>query len=304
MKPIYVGLMLAMLCGGADLKRPRITGVAHIALYVADVEKAREYYHGLLGFSEPYSLKNPDGTLSMTFFKVNERQYIEIFPERKADTDRLNHISVETDDIEAMRLYLASKGVAVPDKVGLGRIKNKNFNVKDPDGHTVEFVQYEPDGWSVREKGKHLAAGVSSRIMHVGILVGKLEASMQFYGEVLGFKELWRGSRDEKTLSWVNMKVPDGDDYIEFMLYSQLPEETKRGTQHHLCLAVPDIDKALAAIEKLPARRTYTRPLEIRTGINRKRQLNLFDADGTRAELMEVQTVDGKPTPSSKAPAP
>ncbi len=296
--------MLAMLCAGADLKRPRITGVAHIALFVADVDKAREYYHGLLGFSEPYSLMNPDGSLSMTFFKVNERQYIEIFPERKAQTDRLNHISVETDDIEGMRLYLASKGVAVPDKVGLGRIKNKNFNVKDPDGHTVEFVQYEPDGWSVREKGKHLAAGVSARIMHVGVLVGKLEASMKFYGDILGFQELWRGSRDEKTLSWVNMKVPDGEDYIEFMLYSQLPEETKRGTQHHLCLAVADIDQALAELEKLPARKTYARPLEIRTGVNRKRQLNLYDPDGTRAELMELQTVDGKPAPSSKAPAP
>ena len=60
-------------------------------------------------------LNNPDGTLSLTFIKINERQYIELFPERTPATDRLNHISIETDDIEGMRLYLASQGVKVPD---------------------------------------------------------------------------------------------------------------------------------------------------------------------------------------------
>jgi lactoylglutathione lyase len=53
-----------------------------------------------------------------------------------------------------MRVYLASKGFTVPDKPSLGCIKNLSFTVKDPDGHGVEFVQYMPDGWSMREKGK------------------------------------------------------------------------------------------------------------------------------------------------------
>jgi lactoylglutathione lyase len=44
--------------------------------------------------------------------------------------------------------------------------------------------------------------------------------------------------------------------------------------------------------------------MEMRTGINRKRQLNLFDPDGTRSELMEPATIDGTPTPSSTAPPP
>ena len=39
-------------------------------------------------------------------------------------------------------------------------------------------------------------------------------------------------------------------------------------------------------------------------GTNRKRQLNLFDADGTRVELMEPRTVDGQPVPPSTAPPP
>jgi len=294
----------AVFAVSAEPVRPRITGVAHIALYVKDVEKARGYYRDVLGFSEPYSLSNPGGSLALTFFKVNERQYIEIFPEREANTDRLNHIAVETDDIEAMRGYLASKGVAVPAKAGVDRIGNRSFTARDPDGHTVEFVQYMPGSWTVREKGKHQPRGVSSRMMHVGILVGRLEPAMAFYRGVLGFREIWRGSRDGKVLNWVNMQVPDGEDYIEFMLYDRIPEQTRRGSAHHICLMVPDMAKALAAIEALPARQGYKLPLEVRTGVNRKRQLNLFDPDGTRTELMEPATVDGRPAASSQAPPP
>src|SRR5215813_10474132 len=194
--------------------RPKITGVAHIALAVHDIEKARVFYKDFLGFGEPYKLDNPDGSLSLIFIKVNDRQYIELFPEKAANTDRLLHISIEVDDAEAMRAYLRSKGIKTPDKVGKGRIKNSNFNVTDPDGHTVEIVQYEPDGFSVREKGKFMSdARVSDRILHLGIIVGDLAAANRFYGDILGFREIWRGSSNGTTLSWTNMQVPDGEDY-------------------------------------------------------------------------------------------
>jgi lactoylglutathione lyase len=285
--------------------RPKILGVAHIALYAADYQKSRAFYHDFLGFEEPYSLSNPDGTPSMTFFKINERQYIELFPEATPNSDRLNHISIETDNAEAMRQYLASRGVKVPAAVGKGRIGNSNFNIKDPDGHTVEIVQYEPGGWTVREKGKHLSeTRASKHMMHVGIIVLDLDAAMKFYRDVLGFSEFWRGSSSGTELSWVNLRVPDGEDYIEFMLAKEAPGADRRGSMHHLCLEVPDMQTAVAALEAKSYRKQYTRTLETRTGVNRKRQTNLFDPDGTRTELMEPVTIDGKPTPSSTAPPP
>lgn len=302
---MVAALLTAGLLAAQDLPRPKITGIAHIALFVKDVEKARNFYSGLLGYDEVFRLNNPDGSLSMSFIKVNERQYIEISPEKQAGSDRLNHISVEVDDAEAMRKYLASRGVKVPEKVGVGRIGNHNFNIKDPAGHTVEIVQYMPNGWSVRDKGKAVpATRVSTHIMHLGIIVNELEPQMKFYREVLGFQETWRGSKDNKTLSWVNMKVPDGDDYLEFMLHDPVPEPTKRGTAHHICLSVPNIEKTLETLKPRAEATGYKRPLEIRTGINRKRQMNLYDDDGTRTEVMEPNTVDGKPTPPSTAPWP
>jgi catechol 2,3-dioxygenase-like lactoylglutathione lyase family enzyme len=304
MRKLAVLLVLTPLLA-AQPQRPKVLGVAHIALFVSDIEKSREFYKDFLGFSEPFQLNNPDGSLSLTFIKVNDRQYIELFPGLEGGADRLNHISIETDNAEAMRVYLASKGVKVPDKTPKGRIRNSNFNVKDPDGHTVEIVQYEPDGWSMREKGKFMThARISERMLHVGIIVGDLSAAQKFYGDILGFHEIWRGSSRGDVLSWTNMQVPDGEDYVEFMLYKDLPAPDNRGTQHHICLLTPDIERAKASLEPKAYKSAYTRPMEIRTGTNRKRQLNLFDPDGTRVELMEPVTVDGKPTPSSTAPPP
>jgi lactoylglutathione lyase len=147
-------------------------------------------------------------------------------------------------------------------------------------------------------------ARISGHMMHVGIIVNSLEPAMKFYQDVLGFQEIWRGSRDGKVLNWVNMKVPDGDDYVEFMLHDPVPGPTQRGTAHHICLGVPDIEKSAAVLRDRIGAAAYTRPLEIRTGTNRKRQLNLYDPDGTRTELMEPKTIDGQPTPPSTAPPP
>src|SRR5437867_3260260 len=107
-------LLPASLLLGQDIARPRILGVAHIAVFAKDYEKTKAFYRDFLGFEEPYSLPKPDGTPAMTFFKINERQYIELFPETTPNSDRLSHISIETDNADAMRQYLASRAVTVP----------------------------------------------------------------------------------------------------------------------------------------------------------------------------------------------
>jgi lactoylglutathione lyase len=298
-------LTTGLLAQAQPPERPRILGIAHVALRVSDIEKSRAFYKDFLGFTEPFSLSNPDGALSLTFIKVNDEQYLELFPGLDSGADRLHHLAFQTDDAERLRVYLASRAVRVPDRVPKGRIGNLNFNITDPDGHTLEIVEYAPAGWSMREKGKFMPSNrISRHILHAGILVGDLAAARHFYGDILGFREIWRGSSDGKTLSWVNLQVPDGGDYVEFMLYRDLPSPGHRGVQHHIALETPSVAAALTELEQRPYRKTYTRPLEPRIGINRRRQLNLFDPDGTRTELMEPVTVDGQPAPPSNAPPP
>ncbi len=286
-------------------QRPHITGLSHIALYVHDMDKTRAFYKDFLGFAEPYSLTNKDGTLHLTWIKINDRQTIELFPEKEAGSDRLYHVALETDDAVGMRDYLAAHGVAVPEKVGKGKIGNLNYFIKDPDGHIVEIVQYMPEGWTALDRGKDMPpTRISTYMPHVGILVGNLDAAKGFYEGILGFHEIWRGSKNSEVLNWVHEQIPDGKEFIEFMLYSELPAPDNRGKYHHLCLQVPDMEKAKAILEKRAPLIGYIKPMEIQTGVNRKRQLNVYDPDGTRVELMEPRTVDGIPAPPSTAPPP
>ena len=303
--------MITALCtalplfGADEPQRPPITGLSHIALYVHDMEKTRAFYKDFLGFAEPYSLTNKDGSLHLTWIKINDRQSIELFPETETNSDRLYHVALETDDAVGMRDYLAAHGVKVPDKVGKGKIGNLNYFIKDPDGHIVEIVQYATNGWTMLNQGKFLPdTRIATNMPHMGILVGDVDAAKAFYEGILGFHEIWRGAKNPAILNWIHEQIPDGKGFLEFMLYSDLPDPDKRGKYHHLCLEVPDIEKAKATLEQRAARIGYTRPLEIQTGVNRKRQLNVYDPDGTRVELMEPKTVDGIPAPASSAPPP
>jgi len=298
-------VLFASIACAKETKRPRIVGVSHIAFFAHDMDKSLAFYKEFLGFDEPFRLDRPDGGLICTFIKINDRQCIELFPEREAGTDRLYQVAFEIDDAEAMRTYLASCGIQVPEKVVKGRIGNMNFSIKDPDGHTVEFVQYLPDGRTLQDAGKHMPGSrISSHIKHAGFTVRHLDRSLAFYGGILGFRETWRGANNDTMLQWVNLKLPDGDDYIELMLYRDPPSLPRLGTMNHLSLEVPEVPKAAALLESRPERKSYARTLEVRTGTNRKRQMNLYDPDGSRSELMEPGTVDGVPAPSSKAPPP
>jgi catechol 2,3-dioxygenase-like lactoylglutathione lyase family enzyme len=304
----WVGVLLVaagLLNAQTTPRRPRIVGISHIALFAHDYERSRAFYGEFLGFEEPYSLKNPDGSSIMSFFKVNDHQFIELYPEQEANSDRLSHISLETDDIGALRVYLKSKGVSVPEQASPTRIGNLSFDVIDPAGHRVEMVQYMSGGKTVAVYGESMSdARISQHMTHVGLIVTKLDPEYRFYTEILGFKETWRGSSSGTVLSWVNLKVPDGDDYVEFMLSKEQPDATRRGGAHHLCLVVPDVAASVERLKASPYGKQYDRPLATRVGVNRKRQANLFDPDGTRTELMEPNTIDGKPTPPSTAAPP
>jgi lactoylglutathione lyase len=265
----------------------------------SDVEKSVAFYRDFLGYAEQGRLRHlDDGSLLLALMKVSDDQWLEIFDgARLAGKDRLYQVALHVDDAEAMRLYLAKKDFKVPAALKPGQTKNLGFTVNDPRGYIIEFVQYRPEGWTVRDKGKFLPdSRISDHISHAGVVVEDVAAANHFYADVLGFKETWRGAASTNSLSWINLRVPDGTDYVEYML--------RTNSDPHFCLVVPDMERAKATLEKRAYRATYARPLEIRVGKNRKRQLNLFDPDGIRVELMEPDTVDGQPAPSSDAPLP
>ena len=275
------------------VRRPKIYGVAHIGLRTDNMQASRKFYTGVLGLAEAFSLDKPpaEGTgLLLTYFKVNDKQYIEVFPElTDPKQDRLSHISFETSDAEQMRKYLASKGVKVPEKLEPMLDGNRGFDVFDPDGHDVEFVQYMPGSIHSKNFGKFLPQDrVSKRMIHVGVVVKDRAAADKFYKDILGFEEIWHGGMKDDVIDWVDMRVPDGTDWLEYMLNVKDPDPQELGVMHHLALGVPSVKAGYEAVKERGAK------LDEKPEIGRdgKWQLNLYDPNFTRVELMEPKPVE------------
>lgn len=289
-------VILALAClrlsaqpGGTAVKRPPIVGVAHIGLRTNDLAAARNFYGRDLGFQEPFTLDKASGGLLLTYFKVNDHQYIEVFPELKDDSeDRLSHIAFETTDIHQLRDYLASRGVKVPDTLKLGLDGNISMMIKDPDGHNVELVEYIPGSLHSKNFGKFLPpTRISERIIHVGVIVEDRAAADRFYKDILGFREMWHGGMTDARTDWIDMRLPDGTDWLEYMLNVHNPSPKTRGVMNHLALGVPSVERA----SKTLADRGMNNE-KPKIGRDGKWQLNLYDPNLTRAELMEPEPVE------------
>jgi catechol 2,3-dioxygenase-like lactoylglutathione lyase family enzyme len=271
--------------------RPPIVGVAHIAFHVGDLSRALAFYSGLLGYEEVYRLGDA-ARPERVVFKVNERQYVALLPGLPpGQDDRLSHVAFETTDLTALRAYLEEKGVQAGE-VGTDAAGDRFLRVKDPDGHAVGFVQYLPGSRVAKAKGMRLGARrISPRLLHIGLTVADPAAADRFYKDVLGFSEIWRGGRTDAQTDWINMKVPDGTDYLEYMLVTGPVDRARLGTLHHMALVVPDVQAALETVRARPGGWDGQAVRAPQVGRNNRWQLNMYDPDGSRAELMEPFTM-------------
>ena len=268
--------------------RPPIVGVAHIGLKTDNLAVARKFYGDTLGFQEMLTEDKPASGLRLTYFKVNDHQYIELFPNLSSPTeDRLSHVAFETTDAQALRGYLAEHGVTVPNTLRPGPDGNLSFMVKDPEGHSVEFVQYLPGSLQGRDSGKFLPdTRISQHIIHVGVTVLDRAAADRFYKDILGFQLQWYGGMSDDRVDWVAMRVPEGSDWLEYMLNVRNPTPRTLGVMHHMALGVPSVETAY----KTAVDRGY-KAEQPKIGRDGKWQLNLYDPNYTRVELMEPKPV-------------
>lgn len=274
---------------GAGATRPPIVGVAHIGLKVSDLAAADNFYGHVLGFGH-FSLDKPAGGLMLNYYKVNDHQYVEIYPTLRSETeDRMTHFAFETTDLQQLRDYLAAHAITVPATLKPGLDKNLSMMIKDPEGHDVEFVQYLPGSLHSSYFGKLLPdTRVSKRMIHVGVTIHDRDAADRFFRDLLGFKMIWHGGMTDDKSDWVDMRVPDGSDWLEYMLNSHNPTPKQLGVMHHLALGVTDIQAPYQTVLS----RGYQPPQPPKVGRDGKRQLNLYDPNLTRVELMEFKPVE------------
>ncbi len=72
-----------------------------------------------------------------------------------------------------------------------------------------------------------------------------------FYKDVLGFRLYWSGGMKDGETSWVDMQVPEGTDWIEYMLNVPADADQRlRGVMNHIALGVPDVKAAAKQLEE------------------------------------------------------
>ena len=81
MRTIWIALLCLGCVASAQVKRPRILGLAHVGLRVHDMQSSRHFYEDFLGYAEVFSLPPSEGKGALVCIKVNDRQYIELNPE-------------------------------------------------------------------------------------------------------------------------------------------------------------------------------------------------------------------------------
>jgi lactoylglutathione lyase len=278
------GLAVVFAVSAAGGERPRIVGIANIALKVDNLQQARKFYSGVVGMAEAFATRDPAVAGDLACFKVNDRQYVEVSPTLKDENeDRLIRIGFETNDARKLRDYLAGKGVQVPARIDKDANGNRSFVVKDPDGHSVQFVQYMPGSIHSRNFGKYLSATrISDHILHVGVRVVDPAKSDAFYKEVLGFRLQWKGGSTDDHFDWISMMVPDGYDWIEYMVREAAPTPRQLGVLNHYALSTMDIQQ----VYKNVVERGYQPPQPPNIARDGRWLLQLYDHNFTRTEMM------------------
>jgi catechol 2,3-dioxygenase-like lactoylglutathione lyase family enzyme len=267
----------------AQTARPKIVGISSVRITVSDDCKAVDFYSAVLGEASPDE-KNcaPSGPPGKLFF-LGSGQELRLQSAEKPDPHQLvNQFGFVTADVPALLLYLKSQGVRADSAEGAGGI----IRVQDPEGHLIEFV----DEKRMRKGDRRSPlAGGPERMIHVGFIVSNQEKMEQFYQGVLGFRPYWHGGMKDDKTDWLSLQVPDGTDWVEFMLHIS-PDADRHliGVMNHIALGVKDIHQAREQLVKRGVHLTE----EPKIGRDGKWQLNLYDPDQTRVELMEFTPVE------------
>jgi catechol 2,3-dioxygenase-like lactoylglutathione lyase family enzyme len=291
-KPGLKGALLLALCfclqssplaarSQEQLQRPRITDIDHVTVYASDINKSRQFYSDIFGLttgcpgyqgSEPCFLVGP----------ANQRVLLKpARPEAKSPTlkDWLAEVAFATDNLREMRRYLVAHGVTP----GIAQ-KNSDgveyFRVRDPEGNPIAFVQRPSNQVGYAPGSKQ----ISTHLIHAGFVVKDMAAENRFYVDLLGFRLYWYGGFKDNGMDWYEIQVPDGVDWIEYMLNIPANADHKElGVQNHFSLGVKDVHAAASQLHS-NGLKAFDGPEVGRDG---KDSLDAYDPDGTRVEVME-----------------
>jgi catechol 2,3-dioxygenase-like lactoylglutathione lyase family enzyme len=269
--------------------RPKILRISEVRVSVSDLAAAQEFYSDVTG--QDLVCHWCENSPPRAVFPSGQVLHI-MLGEPAAHSSRVVEVVFAVDDLRLLKSLLEANQVAFKEaklESGIPFVL-----VLDPEGNALRFM---PNLFTARVKvlgqeekpSTRPQSSVPKRLIHAGFVVHDRAAMDHFYQDILGFHLYWSGGMKDNETDWVDMQVPNGTDWIEYML--NVPENADKhllGIMNHIALGVSDVREAARQLEakgmKLPE------PPQI--GRDGKWQLNLYDPDGTRVEFMKFAPVE------------
>ncbi len=128
----------------------KLEGLAHIGLFVKDLEVTKKFYTEMLDFEiiNECTLPDPKGTTKIAFMKSGGLVVEGVqFPEHQKRTDGVfDHLAIAVEDIEAVRAMLEKRGIVFEEK-DITHAPNVMHNgakwilFRGPDGEHLEITE-------------------------------------------------------------------------------------------------------------------------------------------------------------------
>ena len=138
---LVVGAVLVQASVAQDRAR---RGLNHIGIGTKNYDAALKFYRDTLGAKEAFTIKNPDGTVRITYLQLSRDTFVELLPVANDQPAGILHVGIETADLDASVANLREHGITVADPT-TGVSKARVARITDADGVNIEVMQMGAD---------------------------------------------------------------------------------------------------------------------------------------------------------------
>lgn len=136
------------------MSEPLIRQLAHVCIFARDLEETEMFYERILGVRKVFTFLRGEDTIGF-YLALGGRSFIEVFQKDDAsysEDDRINHLCLETEDIQALVAHVRQLGVEVSDPK-LGVDGTWQAWMADPNGTKLEVFQYTANSRQFGQQG-------------------------------------------------------------------------------------------------------------------------------------------------------
>jgi len=266
----------------APTQTPPFNGIAHIAIRVQSIADSLAFYNKL-GYQQAFANTGRGGSVSQSFVKINDKQFIELYPagppnparpqSAAQSTSSFLHLCLEAADINATHDYYATEGLA-PRAVETAGAGNLLFTIRGPQQPTfaqnIEYTQYMPTSRHTLDIGQHLSPDrVADKMTVVTLAMQDPAAARDFYLTKLGFT----ASKSNPML--LNLPGTSGQ-MVEIVPADPL------GSKSSIVLTTPSLDKAAAQLtrQQVAFKRATSTTTDANGKTRNEEMITVTDPDG------------------------